>query len=190
VVVTEEDVQAEKRAGNANNDWELTRRLLDARGVDAPIDDVIDRYQELYLGNGGTPGLREGEQLLTTHDILAGLGEGRKLGVVTGRPREEAQWFLTRYKLLELIDAMVCLEDGPLKPDPFPVTRALELLECHRAWMVGDTPDDIRAAAAAGVVPIGVVAPGDDPDLTTTALREAGAVAVIPDLQILKGWLP
>jgi phosphoglycolate phosphatase-like HAD superfamily hydrolase len=45
-----------------------------------------------------------------------------------------------------------------------------------RAWMLGDTPDDLTAARAAGVVPIGVVAPGDDPDNARRRLRTAARI--------------
>jgi phosphoglycolate phosphatase-like HAD superfamily hydrolase len=42
--------------------------------------------------------------------------------------------------------------------------------------MLGDTPDDINAARRAGVVPIGVVAPGDDPTRVRKTLRNAARV--------------
>jgi phosphoglycolate phosphatase-like HAD superfamily hydrolase len=63
---------------------------------------------------------------------------------------------------MEGITALVTREDAPLKPDAAPVLLALETMGVSRAWMLGDTPDDLAAARAAGVVPIGVVAPGDD----------------------------
>jgi phosphoglycolate phosphatase-like HAD superfamily hydrolase len=45
-----------------------------------------------------------------------------------------------------------------------------------RAWMLGDTPDDLAAAKGAGVVPIGVIAPGDDPKRARERLRAAARV--------------
>ena len=56
--------------------------------------------------------------------------------------------------------------------------------------MVGDTPDDIRAATAAGVLPIGVVAPGPNPTATTAALRESGAATVLGTINDLLELLP
>ena len=70
-------------------------------------------------------------------------------------------------------------EDAPAKPDPAPVRLALERLGVERAWMLGDTPDDLAAATAAGVVPLAVPAPGDAGRATSAALRRAGAAAVI-----------
>jgi phosphoglycolate phosphatase-like HAD superfamily hydrolase len=56
--------------------------------------------------------------------------------------------------------------------------------------MVGDTPDDLRAARGAAVLPIGVVAPGDDPDPTTASLRRAGAATVLKDIKEILEVLP
>ena len=84
------------------------------------------------------------------------------LGIVTGRPRAEAQWFLERTGIAHLFGTVVAMEDAPAKPDPAPVRLALERLGVRRAWMVGDTPDDMHAAAQAGVLPFAVAAPGDE----------------------------
>ena len=56
--------------------------------------------------------------------------------------------------------------------------------------MVGDTPDDIRAARAAAVLPIGIVAPGDDPDLARSALADAGAARILTTVNELLEILP
>jgi HAD superfamily phosphatase len=45
--------------------------------------------------------------------------------------------------------------------------------------MLGDTPDDLHAARAAGVVPVGVVAPGEDAAGAADTLRTAGAALVL-----------
>ena len=82
------------------------------------------------------------------------------------------------------------MEDGPLKPDPAPVQQACSRLAVERAWMVGDTPDDMRAAAGAGVVPIGVVAPEHDPTASTAALRESGAATILSAIDDLLELLP
>jgi phosphoglycolate phosphatase-like HAD superfamily hydrolase len=56
--------------------------------------------------------------------------------------------------------------------------------------MVGNTPDDVRAAAGAGVVPLGIVAPGDDLSATAAALADAGAARVLDQLADLEELLP
>jgi len=185
VTVSDADIQDAKDAGDANNDWVVTQRLLAARGILADLDEVTGRFQARYLGPDGVGGLRESEIPIVEPSRLAVITAGRPSAIVTGRPRAEADWFLRRAGF-DGFAAVIGLEDAPLKPDPAPVRLALDALGATRAWMVGDTPDDIRAAAAAGVVPLGILAPGaTDP----TPLREAGAAAVLRDLRDLEDWL-
>ena len=190
VPVTRPDLEIAVLAGDANNDWVLTQRILRAGGLEVPLDDVTERFQEIYLGTSEKPGLRESERLLVGRDVLERLAARLPLGIVTGRPREEATWFLEKTGTSDLFGAAVCLEDGPLKPDPQPVRAAVLRLGVQRAWMVGDTPDDLRAAAAAGVVPFGIVAPGDDPSKAASALHQAGAAAVLRHITNLEELLP
>lgn len=182
VTLTREDIGRATLGGDANNDWVLTQRLLAAHDVPLPFDEVRDRFQALYLGEGDHAGLREREDLLVPRAILSALAERMPLGVVTGRPRAEADWFLERAGIRDLVSCVVAQEDGPQKPDPAPVQKALAQLGARRAWMVGDTPDDVRAAAAAGVVPLGVVAPGTDVADARRALIGAGAALVLDQL--------
>ena len=190
VEVTREEVATEVLAGDANNDWVLTQRIMAGRGVEVSLDDVTKAFQEAYLGTSTSPGLRESERMLVPVDVLSRLVERLPLAIVTGRPREEAEWFLDKEELTDLFPTVVCMEDGPLKPDPAPVQLARSRLAVERAWMVGDTPDDIRAATAAGVLPIGVVAPGPNPTASTAALRESGAATVLGTINDLLELLP
>ncbi len=190
VEITRADVLAATLAGGANNDWRLTQRLLADRGVDAPLAEVTARYQARYLGTDGGPSLRETETLIPPREVVAALAQRLPLAVVTGRPRDEAAWFLDRERLTPLITTVVAMEDATAKPDPAPVRLALRRLGARSAWIVGDTPDDVRAAVAAGVTAWGVVAPGDDPDAAAPALLAAGAAGVLPSLSSLLDLLP
>jgi len=190
VAVTSAQVAAAIRTGDAANDWLLTRRLVESGGRAVSPDGATARFQSLYLGDAGTPGLRERECLIPPSPLLAQFAARRPMAIVTGRPRAEAQWFLERAGVAQLFGAVVAMEDAPAKPDPAPVRLALERLGVRRAWMIGDTPDDMRAAAQAGVLPLGVVTPGDEPSLAIAALREAGGARVLNRLSDLLELLP
>jgi histidinol-phosphate aminotransferase len=190
VTVTMEDIEDALRAGDAANDWMVTQRLIAARGVQADLASLTVRFQALYLGAAGSPGLRERERLIVPRALLERFAKRLPLAVVTGRPRDEARWFLEREGLENLFRAVVCMEDAARKPDPAPVRLALTRLGARRAWMVGNTPDDVRAAAGADVLPFGVVAPGDDFDATAAALADAGAARVLDQLADLEELLP
>ena len=181
------EIAALKAAGNANNDWDVTRRLLATHGVQASLEDVTRRFEALYQGADGVPGLRENEQLRVPRATLARLAQRLPLGLVTGRPRRDLDTFLDRFELRGLFAAQVCMEDAPLKPDPAPVRLALSQLGVSRAWFVGDTPDDARAARAAGALPLGVLAPGEHDPLP---LHRAGAGRVLTDPNAVETLLP
>ena len=53
----------------------------------------------------------------------------------------------------------------------------------NSAWMVGDTPDDLRSARAAGVVSLGIAAPSDNPSEAKRLLAAAGAAMVVDTLE-------
>ena len=153
-------IAAVKAAGHANDDWAVTHALVEAAGVDVPFEEVRRRFEKLYQGDDLNPGLRRHETMIPDRSLLRRLARSYRLGIVTGRPRRDAEHFLEKHGVRGLFGAVVCREDGPLKPSPEPVGIALGLLEARTAWLLGDTPDDVRAAAGAGVVPVGVVAVG------------------------------
>ena len=53
-----------------------------------------------------------------------------------------------------------------------------------------ENPDDIRAARRAEVLPIGIVAPGDDPDEARAALASSGAARILSTVDELLEILP
>jgi HAD superfamily hydrolase (TIGR01548 family) len=183
-------IGAAKAEGDSNNDWVLTRRLLAHRGVHASLEEVTERFERLYQGAAGTPGLRELECLICDKGLVERIAARYPVAVVTGRPRADAQRFLDKHGLAGVVRALVCMEDAALKPDPAPVRLALRQLGVTRAWMIGDSPDDMRAARGAGVVPIGIVSPGDRPEVVSKALTAAGASRVLTDLAALEELLP
>ncbi len=195
VHVTPEDVARIKAAGDANNDWIVTHRLIAVAGRnDVTLRQVTDRFQSFYLGSPEKPGLETTETLIPSMELLKTLALRTRLGVVTGRPRDEAQRFLRRFGLEDLFETVVCMEDARAKPDPAPVRRALEQMNVSSAWLIGDTPDDIVAARAAGVVPIAIVAPSDrstvgDAEERATLERHGPAI-ILDSLDQLTEMLP
>jgi HAD superfamily hydrolase (TIGR01548 family) len=190
VELTQEEVSLAKARGNANNDWLLTQALLAARGVEVPFLEVKETFERIYQGTAGEPGLWRTESMIPTRALLERVAARIPLGLVTGRPRADADRFLEANEIAGLFCAKVTMEDGRLKPDPAPVRLALERLGVERAWMVGDTRDDITAARGARVVPLAVIAPGEERDRAGAALLNAGAARVLRDLDALEEMLP
>ncbi|MFN0011182.1 MAG: TIGR01548 family HAD-type hydrolase [Phycisphaerales bacterium] len=183
------DVAAAKAAGNANNDWVLTQRLLAARGINRPLAEVTAAFERPYHGDGTRPGLCANERLLTTRAFLDGLRKRLPLAIVTGRPRADAEAFLRAHGIEDCFSALICMEDGPPKPDPAVVHLALARLNVRYAWMIGDTVDDVRAARSAAVVPIGVCPPGEVLEQSRHTLTASGAARVLANVEELTGLL-
>jgi len=190
VRVTPEEVAHAKASADANNDWVVTQRLISARGVVAALGEITRCFETVYQGDSKRDGLWKTERLLPDLALLRRLRDGVKLGIVTGRPRRDALRFLQHSRIDTLFDVLVCMEDAPRKPDPAPVSLALRRLGVERAWLVGDSPDDLRAARAAGVVPLGIVAPSDDSAAVVPGLYSAGAARVLATLDELEELLP
>lgn len=188
VDVSQGQVSAAKAAGNASDDWELTRGLLAEAGVDVSFDEVRKTFETIYQGSSETEGLKVRERLLVDPDRLSSWADHMPLGVVTARPRKDADEFLERFGISRFFTAVITREDAPSKPDPAPIRLALERLGVTRAWMAGDTRDDIDAARRAGVVPIGVTVTGDDPAALASAARIVISVNEIQEaLDVTKG---
>lgn len=193
--ITHSDINDAKAAGNANNDWILTQRLITnyfnkhGTGKAVPsLEEVTKKFEgmlllagnkqllmfatDMYQGIPGVPGLREMEKLLVALEEFETFNLHVPLAIVTGRPRSDAVTFLKTHNIEHLFQYLVssaflyiydfvwlwkvCMEDAPAKPSPEPVLMAMKKLGVERALMIGDTPDDIRAAVGAGIVGVGV----------------------------------
>ena len=178
VTIGNEEIDAVKARGGANDDWAVTRTLLGEAGVNATSAEVMRRFEDVYQGTEEAPGLRRHETLIPDRELIEELARSFKLGIVTGRPRKDAERFLVEHGIRGCFRTVVCREDGPLKPDAAPVNLAMEHLKASSAWMLGDTPDDVRAAVGAGVVPVGVVPPTGGEGIRA-ALLASGAARVV-----------
>jgi len=97
-----------------------------------------------------------------TRSVLTQLARGHRLGLVTSGDRNRVTRQLREYRLTQIFRARVCGGDtANKKPHPEPLLKALskmkvDPLECV---YVGDTPEDLQMARAAGVCAIAVLGP-------------------------------
>lgn len=93
-------------------------------------------------------------------ELVNGLAERYRLGVVSTRSVAEAQTFLSELGVDGRIEAVVGRDSTwRIKPHPQPVLKAAEQLgvPAERCVMVGDTTVDMRAARRAGAWAVGVL---------------------------------
>lgn len=186
-------VQQFKNRGGFNDDWELTHAMIRDHGVDADFDGVVAVFQNHYRGDD-FDGYIADESPLIDDATLEALSSATTLGIVTGRPGVEALWTVNRFGWQDAFRVVLAREnqDGRYKPDPYPLLKALKLIsgggrECAPATSayVGDTVDDMQAAKAAAVQPVGYVPPYLDPKRHAAVLRSAGAERVLTDFSEL-----
>jgi HAD superfamily hydrolase (TIGR01549 family) len=149
-------------------DWHQTYRAVGLPLESWPLADT--RWIDCYQGSASAlvPGVPEALARIRERSLVQGVvssGDG-------GRVRSE----LEVLGLAGLFAVLVCGGDTVRrKPDPQPLNAALERLGLgpHEAVYVGDSPEDVQMARAAGVFSVGI--PGGFPN------RQA-LVASAPDL--------
>lgn len=181
-------IQDYKDRGGLNNDWDLTLAALMDRGVVVGREEVVTAFQEAYAGRD-FDGLIRNERWLVDLAVLEELSASFRVGIVTGRPEAETLHTLRRFKARSCFSAVVTMDDLPPgrgKPDPRGIRLALSRVGADEGYYVGDSVDDMRAARAAGLVPVGVVRPSDLSARTEALLIAAGAARIVPDINRIK----
>lgn len=157
----------------------LTRRIAKAAGMeldDARVEAIDKRSGEIFDELNSNP-----RPLAGLRAALAWIDEmGVRWAIATSSRREQ----VTKSVRALGLKAEPTIVDGShvarAKPAPDLLLEAARVLDVApgACWYVGDSTWDMRAAAAAGMVPIGVpTGSADSPEL-----RSAGAAAVIGSL--------
>jgi HAD superfamily hydrolase (TIGR01549 family) len=155
-------------------DWKVMYQRLGL--PDDAVDSAGERWIELYRATESAALLPRAVESL--HRLARA---GFVMGLVTAGHRDVVERQLDRFALGEFLPARVFGTDEiASKPHPDPLLRVLdELGRSHRiatARYVGDAPDDMRMARAAGSLGVGIVSSVG----TRADLLAAGASAVYP----------
>jgi pyrophosphatase PpaX len=165
-------------------DEELVRAAIGGPGLVAQMRDLdpgrVDELVDAYRAHN-EPLHAELEAFEDVLELLPRLrAEGRSLGIVTAKRVRTVELALDRFPALrDVMDVIVGAEDTERhKPDPDPLLEALRRLGAAPATAayVGDSPFDVRAAKAAGVLAVAVGWGGIHPD---ERLLHAGPDALV-----------
>lgn len=168
--------------GGFNNDWVLSKQLLDNLGFELSLEKVTEVFQQLYLGKDND-GLVANESVLISTDLVTTIKQSKscRFAIVTGRPRLEAKSGQVLINLSQL--DLISLDDVVVgKPSPEGIQQ-LQKKYSNKSWMCGDNPDDMQAAVAANCLAIGI---GEN---KVDSLYQAGADIVLKDINELEKWL-
>jgi HAD superfamily phosphatase len=187
--IGENTIQRYKNYGGFEDDWKLTHAIITDTAMEVPLSRVIEEFQDRYRGDDWDGFINE-EPTLIDDTTLDALSAERILGIVTGRPEEEAQWTIDHQDWSTYFPLLVAKEKQGerQKPDPFPLEHSLTMLAAagcdlqpQEVAYVGDSVDDMIAARDADMWAIGVVPPYVDADEHEPLLKERGAHVVIDD---------
>ncbi len=178
--ITYEEIESYKSRGGYNNDWDITEAILNNLGIAVPHNKIVRIFQQYYLGNNFN-GFIKNEKWLLKRSTLNKLKQNYRVGIVTGRPRIEAECALKKAGFEKDFDVLITMEEtnGKGKPNPYGIELALQKLHARRAVFLGDNVDDIKAAIAAGIIPIGVLPPHTKGRKTVKLLQKFGAKRVL-----------
>lgn len=176
-------VQQYKNAGGWNNDWALSQKIAADFGVEVPYQTVVDYFNRIFIGSNGD-GLIRRESWIPEAGFLDRLSRRFGLAIFTGRLRYELDFTLERFAPGLRFEPIVCAEHvSKPKPSPEGLEMIRQRMPGRKLWYVGDTVDDARAASAAQVPFIGIIAKGHSRAKELAELfREENAVAVFENV--------
>lgn len=182
--ITLEEIQALKNRGGYNNDWDTTEQLMKERGVNIKKQKIIDKFQEYYLK------LRYNEVLLISKKLLDKLSKKYTLAIFTGRDTKDKDYFLKVNGIKKYFSKTIAMEDvSRRKPDPEGLLKIADGCKTKDAYYFGDMIDDMQAAKAAKMIPIGVLPPQDKSRNMKELLAKNGAQSVIDHINQIDGVL-
>ncbi len=186
-----EEIQEFKNRGGLNNDWDLTLEIVRAHGVNVSRDQIIEKFQKLFLGEN-FDGFISREKWILRKEILEELFRSYRLAIFTSRPREEALYTLKKYGVDKFFDIIVSLDDvNETKPSPEGILRIIDRLKVTpgNTLYFGDTVDDMAAAKNAGVAGVGIAPPGGDLKFYKELFRKYGAVDTLGSINEIVNFL-
>lgn len=181
------EMQEAKNRGGLSNDWDLTKYLLDKKGITADYSKLVEVFQSIFYNpeKTGSKGAIDNEKIVLGAEFFANLSKKYDLAVFTGRPRNEAFYSLKKFGLDKYFQYFVCLEDVPCgrsKPCPDGLNKIKKHCYFDDICFFGDTVDDAKAGQDAGVLTYGIIPPNAPNTCDTVkSLKEFGATDVIDD---------
>ncbi len=188
--VTQEEIQQAKNLGGLNNDWDLTKYLLEKYGINVSYEKITEIFQKIYWNDG--KGLINNETPLFNKELFEELSKEYTLCIFTGRLKQEAMFALNKFNAADIFYPIITTDDIPLgkgKPDPYGLNLLKSLTLASEYYYFGDTKDDIISAKSSGYVPIGVLPPQDKSDKLKQDYITEGAKYVLNSINDIKNIL-
>ncbi|MEK6869696.1 MAG: HAD-IA family hydrolase, partial [Nanoarchaeota archaeon] len=157
--------------------WDATEELIKEKGKNIGKQKIISKFQQCYKK------LMDNEPLLINKNMLKNLSKKYVLAVFTGRNKKETDYVLRANGIKKYFSKTVAMEDvSRRKPDPEGLLKIANGYKTKDMYYFGDMIDDMQAAKAAKMIPIGVLPPQDKSENMKELLARNGAQSVIDDI--------
>ena len=189
-----DEVMKVKSKSGMNCDWDATKYLLDSKGFNIDIKEIISVFQNLFYNpkDKTKTYLIDKEELLINKETFEKISEKYDLVIFSGRLKEEVLYSLKKYDLDKYFYYFVTSDDLPknmLKPHPKGVLEILEHCPYKSVKYLGDSIDDIIAGNSAQVEMIGVISKGADYNLMVNNFKHLGVRYIIKDIKNIIDFL-
>lgn len=202
--ISDNYIQIFRQTSKINNDWYLTFEIIkklnnkkdkstrkNNLSKNFNFNKVKNIFQKKYLGKKtisegmiNYSGLINNESLMINKKTLEKLFRKNYLGIVTGRPAKEAEYFLKKFNISKLFTVVITLDDVKEdKPSPEGIIKAIKKINNSKCFQkndfntdsslinyskvnlkskpkiiyVGDNITDVNASLSANIIPIGFI---------------------------------
>ena len=167
----------------AGQSWGTIRQTLEARHGEKMPDDIIQRY--MAIANERMT--HDFDATEHANDVLHKLGTDRQICVGSNGERNNVIKSLEVTGLLHHFDedrifTKIQVEKPKPAPDLFLFACEQMQIEPAHTLVIEDSPAGVKAAHAAGIHVLGFIGTAHDKDKQASALKNAGATAIIDTL--------
>lgn len=179
IPLTDGELNALRAEGGFNDDWVATKELINRRGYEADIEDILLTAMPKYMSIA-----RKKEKLICDLDVLKDLSQRHPLFIVTGRCRVEYEPIWAE-RLNPYFENVYCVGDRPdcqVKPSGDYLKACMDEYGLTDAVYVGNSVDDMTAAKSLNISAIGISS-----TLSAEFLKSSGAKYVVESVDELRG---
>lgn len=168
----------------SNNDWERTYNILKQRRISIDFERVKNHFQDLYLGKKRDfTGYINDEPWLADNALLGKLARSHPLVIVSGAPKEEIEYTLTKNRALDYFSLILGMSDCVEKKDG--LEKAIAHFNPDEIFFCDDRPSPIREVRMIEQCKINVfgILPPQGSNGWHQVLKDAGAKEVFPNVK-------
>ncbi|MFW5891085.1 MAG: aminotransferase class I/II-fold pyridoxal phosphate-dependent enzyme [bacterium] len=151
--INNSDIDKIKSLKGFNNDWKTCQEILKRKGYNFSINSIRKVFQKYYFK------FRNSESMIISKKKLIELSAYFRMGIVTGRPKNEAFYFVNKMNIKKYFEVIITKNDIGENDKPYPcgIIKALDYFNLNigkirsDCYYIGDTINDEIAAKNAGI---------------------------------------